>query len=404
MTTASKPVTINKLSAFKKAQRKVLTPLPAALLQQAGGTAFSTLSEKAEELPEFIDFHPLEAVSWEPLESASPHLEDTPEEAIKRRMVSAFQNKAHLHPTAGASRFQHDKKSNRPDERGITPQKLSLVNSGNKDRVLKEKSSAQSESAFTKTDSNSRTGTSKQVISPSHTNAAPQGKNKPSPDSLLRQPVTYILATLLNSIESLNQSLAPSENGQTGPTNAPDRIRRQAPKSTGGNNTERNLTGAAKKRGKVTDKPVGSVQGTISERSLMIANPNQSLQTSRSSSGVSGNSSFNTLDTLVNQLWLFSAPKDGTSNTFKNTARSTDASGQQELNMESSPNALANQGLPSSVKSRSALDIPELQVDVPDHLAEIPHTRPAYTQAEELAEQINRVLREQAWLRGVNLP
>jgi hypothetical protein len=29
---------------------------------------------------------------------------------------------------------------------------------------------------------------------------------------------------------------------------------------------------------------------------------------------------------------------------------------------------------------------------------------PALNRGEDLAEQINRVLREQAWLRGVNLP
>ena len=423
MTIASKePVSNQQLKAFKQIQRKVFAPLPVALLQQADGAAFRTLSEKAQLWPGFIDFHPLETVNWQPAASVEVAQERSTEGDIKRRMVSAFKNKPDNHPDTNRTRqiFRSLDKST------ATPQKLSLVNSGHKignpnqplSASLKSPTPAQTgntKSAFNQglaAALNTHRDAGKATANEAGKEASKESKTgsikNNTPERLQRQSVPQILATLLNSIDSLNQALSPTAAGKTpnSSTSLMDKKRGPAANQTGiGKSARENispvsttLTPAGPRFSERNNNPS---QGGTSRSASIAGNTGKSAQKNKQNIGAS---SLDTLDALINQLWLFSNPKDGLSNTVKRPSGTANSEDRQALTGEAdNPGSRRRQGLTSS-KSISALEIPELRVEVNEHPPEVSPTPPSYHQAEELAEQVNRVLREQAWLRGVNLP
>ena len=68
MATGSKEqVTEQKLRKIRQAQKKLMAPLPAKLKQLAEPAAIKLLGKKIQQVPDFVDFHPLEDMDWKPL-------------------------------------------------------------------------------------------------------------------------------------------------------------------------------------------------------------------------------------------------------------------------------------------------------------------------------------------------
>ena len=83
-TDSKEQVREHKIKKIRQAQKKLISPLPAKLKQLVEPAAIQLLGRKMQQVPEFVDFQPLEDLDWKPLadvESSQQAETLTPEEA-----------------------------------------------------------------------------------------------------------------------------------------------------------------------------------------------------------------------------------------------------------------------------------------------------------------------------------
>lgn len=413
-TDSKEQVREHKIKKIRQAQKKLISPLPAKLKQLVEPAAIQLLGRKMQQVPEFVDFQPLEDLDWKPLadvESSQQAETLTPEEArlgeTIRKKIRDRNKPAPLFDQSEAATAASRKKHKHHAEQKLPPAFQSIQTD-----IADEKGA--DEKGADKKRNDKQTALARE-LKPDARAAAEKLNQRRKPDQTgtqekLHGPIKSTprtLAVLLDKIVNLSQSLDPSI-----PDAAATLSGDKAEASIADADARPKLGDAQAKRLKPSQKQKFKVDSLVSkskragkpEKPASLAFKKSNKNKPATAQRQDDSTGLGLLSELIDSLWRQQAQSHATA---ANRSRPAEAA------TSSTPPADASSPLLSTRASvATALALPEIdarQIDARPTATPIPADEasssvPSLNQAEELAEQINGVIREQAWLRGVNLP
>ncbi|MCP4765233.1 MAG: hypothetical protein GY875_03090 [Gammaproteobacteria bacterium] len=396
-TDSKEQVAEQKLKKIRQAQKKLMSPLPAKLKQLVESAAIKLLGKKMQQVPGFVDFHPLENMNWKPLadvENSQQAETLTPEEArlgeTIRKKIRDRKNPAPLFEqseTATAGNRKTDK--SRADKK--LPSAFNSIQTAIADKQADKQTAVAGE------------------LKSDATPAAEKSKQRRKPDQISTQEKPHrpikstprTLAVLLDKIANLGQSLDPSIPAAAGirsGNKAGALIADAAARPKSGDAKTKGLKTSKKQKLKVDSLINKSKQAGKPKTSASLALKKTNKKKPSTDPWQDDSEGLGLLSELIDSLWRQQAQGHAAvsrSRTAVAAALSTPPADASSLVLSTRASVAAALALPEIEARATATPVPA---------DEAPSSAPSLNQAEELAEQINRVIREQAWLRGVNLP
>ncbi|WP_020408680.1 hypothetical protein [Hahella ganghwensis] len=414
MTNVSKEQVIQRqVKAISQIRRKLMSPLPMHLLGMADAKAIQDMYSKLVLQPEFVDFHPLESTQWNSLPADNSHgqgdEQDDTKEDIRKRVVKAELNKTAGHrptrPALTLHKTDHhiNKKADKePPSRvhsQLNGEKLKPVDKlraskGNKadhqGHPLRGNQPPVHQGAKTSDRFKQNQSSGDQALT------IPTVSNPPTGNST--QGTFQVLRALLTSIDTANRTLeAPVSNAEK-------------EKEKQWNKASRAVAGPETHKLKAANQNNHSLHQRRHQQGYPFGKTTESSFASNqqppeyAESGSEQHFRFSDLlQGLVETLWQQPLASESNSSGSSAGDNLQAISRQQSVTQQNNNTSSAASKVSATTGRSSGIHIPELDMEASPAMTPSDSPTPL-NQAEDLAEQINRVLREQAWLRGVNLP